>query len=331
MKYLQILLISLLSCSVLMAQSDPSPTVFSQVGKAKLVKPGVKKKMNVRAGAALGQEGTLVLKKNTTVGVFFDDGYTYLTGPGTFEVAPLMESSRLEESDFMEILGDKLQQVQHPFFNQSRRSGFGSGGSGGTGSTSNNTSSTTSSPLKPPKKPTQSGAGDKESGIKPIAPLKGKIAAGIINFSWRPKAGNAGISSYEVTVMNSSGDVVFRQETKGKSLSVTTVQAGLTEKGEYSWKVSSKENDEINSGPVEVEFLGADGVGKALDRLSSDKAYQMASPASKLLMEVATLDRLKFVDAAFQRLSLAQKKYKKNPLVKAMSKYFEYDYGLLEQ
>ncbi|SEP74132.1 hypothetical protein [Neolewinella agarilytica] len=329
MKYLQILLISLLSCSVLMAQSDPSPTVFSQVGKAKLVKPGVKKKMKVRAGSALGQEGTLVLKKNTTVGVFFDDGYTYLTGPGTFEVAPLMESSRLEESDFMEILGDKLQQVQHPFFNQSRRSGFGSGGSGGTGSTTNST--TTNSPLKPPSKPTQAGAGDKESGIKPIAPLKGKIAAGIINFSWRPKAGNTGISAYEVVVMNSSGDVVFRQEAKGQSLSVTTAQAGLTDKGKYSWKVSSKGNSEINSGPVEVEFQGADGVGKALDRLSSDKAYQMASPASKLLMEIATLDRLKFVDAAFQRLSIAQKKYKKNPLVKAMSKYYKYDYGILEQ
>lgn len=329
MKYLQTMLFSLLCCSVLIAQSDPSPTVFSQVGKAKLVKPGVKKKMKVRAGAALDQEGTLILKKNTTVGVFFDDGYTYLTGPGTFEVAPLMESSKLEESDFMEILGDKLQQVQHPFFNQGKRSGFGSGGTGGTGST--NTSTTTNSPLKPPSKPTQAGAGDKESGIKPIAPLKGKVAAGTVTFSWRPKAGNAGISVYEVVVMNSSEEVVSRQETKGQSLTITTTEAGLTDKGEYSWKVSSKENSEVNSGPVEIEFLGADEISKALDRLRMDKAYQMASPASKLLMEVAILDRLKFVDAAFQRLSLAQKKYKKNPLVKAMSKYYKYDYGILEQ
>lgn len=319
MKRLQILFFSLLCCSVLMAQSDPSPTVFSQVGKAKLVKPGVKKKMKVRAGSALGQEGTLILKKNTTVGVFFDDGYTYLTGPGTFEVAPLMESSKLEESDFMGILGDQLVEVQHPYFNQGR-SGFGSGGSSGP-------SSGPSAPVPPPSKKDIPGHGNKEADIVPLSPLSGKVSGKSVTFQWEPKSGEAS-DTYTLKIEDSAGEVVFSRDISGQSITLSAVEAALKSGVNYSWTVAKKSSADSNSGKTLFDYATNEGAINILERLNNDVAYQKAAPAAKALFEIAALERFEHKTEAVNRLMQARKNFKKNPLIRSMNRLYLWKYGL---
>lgn len=321
MKCLQILLFGLLCCSVLMAQTDPSPTIFSQVGKAKLVKPGVKKKMKVRAGAALGQEGILILKKKATVGVFYEDGYTFLTGPGKFDVAPLRESSRLKESDFIDPLGKKLAEALDPWFYRPR-SGFASGPAG-SGGPSNN-------PLEPPKKQETPGHGNKEATIVPLAPLQGKFSGNRLNFSWEPKQDHQDIQLYELTITDSADKVIFRQESSGMSMQVDAEAAGLATGSKYTWKVSDKADADSNSGIIEFEFTGDSGLSSLLKRIRSDEAYQQADPAAKLMIEAATLDRSNFATEAMNTIQLAQQQYKKNPLVQAMSHAMGYFKGLRE-
>ncbi|MEO0731412.1 MAG: hypothetical protein AAFZ52_01155 [Bacteroidota bacterium] len=309
---LRFLLCCLVLAGGLSLQAQENPTVFSVVGKAKHTHGVDTLSFRVRPGNELDATGTIALKKNTTVGILYDEEFTFLTGPGEFSLEEALDD--MEESDALELLGARLEEASRPFFLD--RAGL------------------VKSDPKPqmPQNPTSNNGGNKDFQIIPLAPLEGKVSGQNIKFQWRLKEAVRSFRKVKVMVYDQDGAVLGDTITNKQEATLVASDLGLQTGNAYSWRIMAVENDGIQSREVTFRYLAEGPLGEIQkDLIDDDEAYPKASATAKMLMESLLLEEEGFYTESGQRLREAVAVDKRDKLAKWLLAWHEWSYGLIPE
>jgi hypothetical protein len=306
----------LASIQVAIAQ-DISPILYSLNGKAKYLPDDGSKSFLLSPGDELPLEGRLKFKKNTTLGIYYDYGYTYLNEAGTLALAPLMTSSNLTESDIAETLGNQLIEALHPYYQtiKATPSGFGDTGTG---------------PVRPPQGGVVGGHGDRGIQLVRISPLGGKVTGNSITFSWEAKAEFAAVTNFTITLTDESGKTIHQEAVTGTSITMDVTTLGLQENKTYKWKVNASKDESISSGEISFEYVSAKELNNLIKTIQSDDCWIGASASAQLLIEAAVLEENDFRTNAESKFAEAYQTYNNNPLAETLYKAFLWRYDLIK-
>lgn len=306
------LIFALLSlCFGAYAQSE-MPIVFSLNGKARLKTPDAEKAMKLQTGDQLAENGRIILKEGTEVGIIFDDEFIYLKEPGRYKVADLMAPGKTEESEATEIFNVKLQEAINPYFStvKLQRAGFATTSTGSVRTS------------LPPKKGTRSGHGNKENTLVRKMPIGGKVTGPSINFGWINQDSTFKPKGFDLIIMDDAGEVLLKQAVKGRNTMVDFSTLSIEPGSNFKWRAESKSDASKNTGDITVEYAAASAESAALELIKEDPAYQMASPAAKMLMEATAYEQANLLSKANETYKTVRQEFKKDRLGKLM--YFAF-------
>lgn len=314
MRNLVFILCSLFCISFLTAQ-DAEPILFSLEGNAKYLPANGGKAISLSPGDQLPLDGRIKLKSNTTLGIYYEYGYTYFDQKGKHDVEPLMQSSQLTEGDVIEVLGTQLIGSLHPYYASitATKDGFGSG----TG------------PVRPPKEEEKDGHGDGSIQLIRVSPLGGKIAGSNITFSWKSKEGYQSINEFKLTIINQFDQVILDQMVSGTSITLDASSLELVENAQYLWQVTASDDEDIKSVQTAFTYVPASEMKSILDHAQAEDCWQKATPNARLLMDASVLEATDFVTAANAKFEQAYLSDKDNNLSASIYKAFLFRYGLL--
>lgn len=304
MKTIYSLLFFLLLGTGLDAQENVDPIVFSQTGKAKFKAGPDSKKVKVSPGTDLALTGTLKLKKRSTLGLYNDGRYTFLTGPGTFTLADELAPAKTEESRVVSRLGEQLVVAIHPYFRTS---------SAGAGDIERD---------PPPSRPSRPGHGNKEAKVAPVVPYPGKVNGASITFQWELAPDLSSVPVYTLKVMDDDEQMLKEVSVTGTSRTLTAQELGLETGEVYLWEVTAIDQPDVSTGILEFEYADDTAPTNLRQRLMEEEAYRKASPAAKMLLEAATMENAEFYTEAYSILRAAEKEFKKDSLVEWMVRLF---------
>jgi hypothetical protein len=291
------------------------PLVYSLEGKAKYA-PDDGKRTKLEVGQELSGAGTLKLKKGSRVGLFMNDAFIYLEGPTTVDLAELAASEGFRESDVNTLFGRQLEAALHPYF---AGTGFGFSGGGPDGK----------APGVPPKKE-KSGNGNKDRKISIQSPLIGKLSGASVTFRWTLRKPDVSVQAFTFRIIDRTGDTVHEQSVNGYSLTLNLPQVGLQPGNNYRWSVTATDKEGVDSGPLNLIYTPLEDQQKITTEMTSDPAYQQASPTARLLQTAAVFEYYEYLQAAREALNQARAATPKDALVQRMYKAFLYRYDLLE-
>ncbi len=298
-------------CFSAYAQSE-MPIVFSLNGNARIKTPDAEKAIKLRTGDQLAENGRIILKEDTEVGIIFDDEFIYLKEPGRYQVAELMEPGKTEESEATELFNVRLQEAINPYFGtvKLQRAGFAALSTGSVRTS------------LPPKKGTRSGHGNKDNALVRKMPIGGKVSGPEVTFAWMLLDSSFKAKEFELMIMDPSGKVLLEKEVKKRNAIVDFSSLEIEPGSNFTWQVKSKSDPSKNTGEITVEYAPASAATEALQIIQEDPAYQMASPAAKMLMEATAYEQANLLSKASETYKTVRQEFKKDRLGKLM--YFAF-------
>ncbi|MEO0341323.1 MAG: hypothetical protein AAF242_19195, partial [Bacteroidota bacterium] len=299
--------------------------VYSVEGKVRYLaddNPETKPK-KVVPGMKLSEEGTIIIREDGKVGIYFDELMGTVAKNGRHAVTAILDDpDLLEETDLAAIFGKNLEKAAHPYYAGVKVSRAGFAAAGG--------------PKKPPPPPPppnnkgRHGHGDKAYKIIRVSPVGGKVSGDTLSFRWRLRDSVKVSNKLTLTVQSKEGEIMGTVPAKKIARTVPAKRFKLSEGSTYQWFVSSTEVDSIRSGPVEFQYVSHDEVNAIMLDLSNEKAYQSSTASAKLLMEASLLELKGFYMEAYDRLRTAIKTDKKNKLARNLHKAYLFKHDIVK-
>jgi hypothetical protein len=138
------------------------------------------------------------------------------------------------------------------------------------------------------------------------------------------------VQAFTFRIIDRTGDTVHEQSVNGYSLTLNLPQVGLQPGNNYRWRVTATDKEGVDSGPLNLIYTPLEDQQKITTEMTSDPAYQQASPTARLLQTAAVFEYYEYLQAAREALNQARAATPKDALVQRMYKAFLYRYDLVE-
>jgi hypothetical protein len=298
--------------SLLQAQEGPQMVVMECQGKIQYYAPGGKSKpLNVIPGMLIAPEGTLKMKKGSSMQVLRGLSVVSVEAAGKVAVQDALPAGRQGSrfgfgADFLSMVSETMNEAAGPPAALTGRKGAGGddtppptstrkGAGGDDTPPPTSTRKGAGGDDTPPPTSTKKGMGYGLTMLNWNFPVKGKMyVTEPITFSWEGYTKTEGPWLFTI-VADKGGQVTYQAEMQEPYVTLNTVQAKMNIGNAYSWRISpvGRPNELLRAFRFSLEQEMAEkGI---LEAVQMEPEYETAGAVQKLLWEAYASEEAGFL------------------------------------
>lgn len=174
-----------------------------------------------------------------------------------------------------------------------------------------------------PPKQSGDGWGGQGNTIHQILPF-GKIAPGLVIFSWSKPAGASG---YQMVLTDASGKVVHSANTVDTFISLDMRPLGLVQDQIYTWQVKAAGKPDMAGSALGFQIGTQETQEAAVKKASNSATFKEGGPMLQSMMAAVALEKGEWFYAAQQEYEQAFKRQPKDQMLRMMYAAFWLRYG----